>query len=245
MKMRYSIEKSTLGLAVLLSLALSAPTVWGQDDEHDDAVTAEEFQAEDYVEKAVTMLEEQMGASPDKRAPKALLKAAKCVALFPQINQAGLGIGGKYGRGLVSCRHEDGSFGVPLFTRLTSLTFGVQAGVQQVSLLMLIMSDNGLKTLLSGKPIVGAEAGVAAGPVGREAGVDLDVFLQSPIVSYSRSKGLFAGAVLEGAAITRVKRVNKELYGDFETTDELLLKRKDAPESVRAIQEALDKYAAS
>lgn len=110
---------------------------------------------------------------------------------------------------------------------------------------MLVMSDKGLNTLLSGKPIIGAEAGIAVGPVGREAGIDLDVYLQSPIVSYSRSKGLFAGAVLEGAAITRAKRVNKELYGDFETTEQLLFQRKEAPEKVRPIRDVLDKYVAS
>ena len=247
MKTMYLMKEWAVGVAALLGVVMSVSTTLAQDatEGDDDAITIEVFEPGNYVQKAVTMLEEQMGTSPDKRVPKKLLKAAKCVAIFPEINQVGLGIGGKFGRGMVCCRHEDGSFGVPLFTRLTSLTVGVQAGVQQVSLLMLIMSDNGLKTLLSGKPIVGAEAGIAAGPVGREAGIDLDVFLQSPIVTYSRSKGLFAGAVLEGAAITRVKQVNKELYGEFETTEALLFQRKEAPENVRAIRETLDKYAGS
>lgn len=242
-----SVKDRTVGLLAMLGVALVMPPVHAQSttEDEEEPVTMEQFEPGKHIDKAVAMLDTQMGESPDKRIPKKLLEAAKCVAIFPEISQVGLGVGGKYGRGMVSCRHVDGSFGVPLFTRLTSLTFGVQAGAQQVSLLMLIMSDKGLETLLSGKPIVSAEAGVAAGPVGREAGIDVDVFLQSPIVTYSRSKGLFAGAVLEGAAITRVKGVNKELYGDFETTGQLLLERKEAPESVRPIQQALDKYAAS
>ncbi len=245
--MKISMTQSTCALILASSLIVSAPVT--RADSHGEGepapVTAAEFEPGTYVQKAVTMLEGQMGEAADKRVPKKLLKAAKCVAIFPQIGQVGLGIGGKFGRGMVSCRGEDGSFGAPLFTRLSSLTFGAQIGAQQVSLLMLIMSDKGLDTLLNGKPIVGAEAGISAGPVGREAGVDLDVFLQSPIVSYSRSQGLFAGAVLEGAVIFRAKQVNKELYGDFETTDELLFKRQEVPERVRALGEALDKYTES
>ncbi|MDH3280403.1 MAG: lipid-binding SYLF domain-containing protein [Gammaproteobacteria bacterium] len=247
MNRKYSIKDWALGFLGLLGLALATPSAVAQNaaEGEDDAVTLEEFDPGTLVQQGVAMLEAQMGSSPDKRVPQKLLQTAKCVAIFPEITQVGLGVGGKYGRGMVSCRRQDGSYGVPLFARLTSLTIGLQAGVQQVSLLMLIMSDKGLETLLTGKPMVGAQAGVAAGPVGREAGVDLDIFLQSPIVTYSRSKGLFAGAVLEGAAITRARRVNKELYGDFETTGELLFNRKEAPEGVRAIQQALDKYAAS
>ncbi len=245
--MNVSLTHAKIKLLLLLSLAIFAPAIWA--DSHDEVerepVTAAEFEPGTYVQKAVAMLEEQMGGSPDKRVPKKLLEAAKCVAIFPQVAQAGLAIGGKFGRGMVSCRHEDGSFGVPLFTRLSSITFGLQAGVQQVSLLMLIMSDEGLGTLLSGKPIVGAEAGIAAGPVGREAGVDLDVFLQSPIVTYSRSQGLFAGALLQGAAITRAKKVNQELYGDFETTEELLFQRKEGPQNVSPLRVTLDKYTKS
>ncbi len=230
-----------------LGLLLYVPVALGQSGEDDEGapVSMEDFEPGSYVQKAAAMLEQQMSESPDKRVPQKLLRAAKCVAVFPQVGQAGLVIGGKYGRGMVSCRQQDGSFGPPLFTRMTSLTIGAQVGIQQVSLLMLVMSDKGLNTLLSGKPIIGAEAGIAVGPVGREAGIDLDVFLQSPIVSYSRSKGLFAGAVLEGAAITRAKRVNKELYGDFETTEQLLFQRKEAPEKVRPIRDVLDKYVAS
>ncbi len=244
--MTISITQWTLSLVACFSFGLPL-LAWADNHEEGTGqpVSAEEFEPGNYVEKAITMLDEQMGSSADKRIPKKLIESAKCVAVFPQIGQADLGIGGKFGRGMVSCRHEDGSFGVPLFTRLTSLTFGAQIGAQKVSLLMLIMSDKGLNTLLSGKPIVGAEAGIAAGPVGREASANLDVFLQSPMVSYSRSEGLFAGAILEGAAITRAKRVNKELYGDFETTEELLFQRKEGPESIRAIRETLDKYAAS
>jgi lipid-binding SYLF domain-containing protein len=232
---------------ILLAGLCTAPAA--SADSHGEGerapVTAAEFEPETYVQKAVTMLKEQMDESPDKRVPKRLLEAARCVAIFPQVGQAGLGIGGKFGRGMVSCRHEDGSFGAPLFARLASLTFGAQVGVQQVSLLMLIMSDEGLDTLLNGKPIVGAEAGIAAGPVGREAGADLDIFLQSPIVTYSRSQGLFAGALLEGASINRAKQVNKELYGDFETTEQLLFQRKEVPDGVSTLGQTLDKYASS
>ncbi|MDH3692007.1 MAG: lipid-binding SYLF domain-containing protein [Gammaproteobacteria bacterium] len=231
-------------LALILSLFLT-PFASADTAEGEESVGADVFEPGKWTEKAVTMLDEQMNQSPDKRIPKGLLQKAKCVALFPEVLQGGLGIGGKFGRGLVSCRHENGDWGVPVFTRLTSLTFGAQIGAQSVDVLMLIMNDKGLTTLLGGKPIVGAEAGIAAGPVGREGSANLDVFLQTPIVSYSRSKGLFAGAILEGAAITRAKKTNHDLYGDYENTEELLFKRTEAPESVQMIRDALAKYSQS
>ena len=164
----------------------------------------------------------------------------------PEVGQVGVVVGGKFGRGIVSCRQESGKWGVPVFLRLTSLSFGAQAGMQAADIMMLVMQDDGLDTLFAGKPILGGEAGVAAGPVGRSASANIDLALQTPIVTYTRAKGLFAGAVWDGAVITSAKKVNRGLYGDdYQTAKELLFSDVEVPEQVRGLRDALDKYAPS
>ncbi|NND00461.1 MAG: lipid-binding SYLF domain-containing protein, partial [Gammaproteobacteria bacterium] len=154
------------GLSVLSILAL-APVFAETNDEREKAI--EVFDPAAHVAKAVQMLQDRVEKDADKRIPEKLLQSASCVVIFPEVVQAGLGIGGKFGRGIASCRQDDNSWGVPVFLRLTSLTFGLQTGAQSVDLMMLVMQEDGLNTLFAGKPIVGGEAGVAAGPVGRSA----------------------------------------------------------------------------
>ena len=145
------------------------PTMEAVEDDEDEPVSADAFEPGLWVDKAVVMLEEQMTKSPDKRIPQALLGNAKCVVLFPEVVQAGFVVGGKYGRGMVSCRDAvTGDWGTPVFLRLTSLNWGIQIGAQSADVIMLIMNDKGLDRLFGGKPLVGAGAGVAAGPVGRD-----------------------------------------------------------------------------
>jgi lipid-binding SYLF domain-containing protein len=190
------------------------------------------------------MLQAQLGRSPDKRIPAALLAKAKCVALFPDVIQGGFIYGGKFGNGVVSCRHEaTNEWGAPVFVAMGGASIGAQVGLKKADIILLAMTNKGLNQLLSGKPIVGGEASLAAGPVGRDATVNMDVLLRTPLIGYSRSQGLFAGFNLEGVAIRSSKKINKELYGEYQDIRELLMQRLVSPASVSKIREALRLYA--
>jgi len=222
------------------------PPVEAVEPYDEELVSADAFEPGLWVDKAVAMLEEQMTKSPDKRIPQALVDNAKCVVLFPEVVQAGFGVGGKYGRGMVSCRNaETGDWGTPVFLRLTSLNWGIQIGAQSADVIMLIMNDKGLDKLFGGKPLVGAGAGVAAGPVGRDTTANIDVLLQTPIVTYTRSKGLYIGAILEGAAITPAKTANRDIYGpDYPDARSLLNMKVEVPDNIAKLQRALAEAAA-
>ena len=242
--MRISTYLPVFGLTGVLLLGAPLVSV-AQTDDEEAPPTVEEYDPVESINKASAMLDEQMGKSPDKRVPKALLDNARCVVLFPGVAHGGLGIGGKLGRGMVSCRNlQTGNWGPPVFLRLTGLNYGLQVGFQSADVMMLIMSDKGLETLFSGKPLVGAGAGIAAGPVGRDATANIDVLLQTPVVTYTRSKGLYVGAVIEGAAITTAKTVNRELYGsDYPDARSLLYMDVAVPDSIQGLQASLEKYA--
>lgn len=242
--------KHVLALTVAGMILTTGPLAIADEPEQDEdeiGVQKTPFDPEKWTEKAITVLDEQIEKSPDKRIPKALLGKAKCVVLFPRVVQGGIGIGGKLGRGMVSCRNpEDGNWGTPVFLNLTALNWGLQLGAQSVDLIMLIMNDKGLETLFSGKPIVGVGAGIAAGPVGREVKADIDVLLQTPILTYARSKGLYAGAVIEGATILPAKDVNTSLYGEGYGDARSLLKAEvEVPEPIAKLQAALARFAPS
>ncbi len=214
------------------------------ESEGGEQAAAEARKPADIVDKATAMLQAQLGRSPDKRIPSALLAKAKCVALFPDVIQGGFIYGGKFGNGLVSCRHEaTNDWGVPVFVAMGGASIGVQAGFKKADIILLAMTNKGLNQLLSGKPIVGGEASVAAGPVGRDATVNMDVLLRTPLVGYSRSKGLFAGLNLEGVVIRSSKATNKQVYGEYKDIKELLMQRSESPASVSKIRDALRMYA--
>jgi lipid-binding SYLF domain-containing protein len=215
--------------------------------DEDEVVSADVFEPGKWIDKAVLMLEEQMTKSPDKRIPQTLLDNAQCVVLFPEIVQAGFAVGGKFGRGMVSCRNinTDG-WGTPVFLRLTSVNWGAQIGAQSADVIMLIMNDDGLDTLFAGKPLLGAGAGIAAGPVGRDTTANIDVMLKTPIVTYTRSKGLYIGAILEGVAITPAKTVNRSLYGQaYPDARSLLHIDINVPDNIAKLQTVLAAYSAA
>ncbi|HMY75991.1 MAG TPA: lipid-binding SYLF domain-containing protein, partial [Blastocatellia bacterium] len=148
--------------------------------------------------KAATVFKEIMDA-PDKAVPQGVLDKAVCIAVFPGVLKAGvLGLGGRGGRGVASCRAK-GGWSAPAFFDLKGGSLGPQIGVQSTDFVFLFMNDKGLNSLLKSKFEVGGDASVAAGPVGRQAGASTDLKLNAEILSYSRSKGLFAGLELKGA----------------------------------------------
>ena len=191
--------------------------------------------------KAAKVFREVMNA-PDKGIPKDLFDKAECVAVFPSVLKAGFVLGGQGGRGVASCRTHDG-WSAPLFLNLAGGSAGLQIGAQSTDFVLLFMNENGLKSLLSDKFELGADASVAAGPVGRQAGASTDLKLDSQILSYSRSRGLFAGLELKGVVITKDKDHNRDVYGDEISSNQILRGNKvDIPDSVRAFPTALGQH---
>jgi SH3 domain-containing YSC84-like protein 1 len=172
---------------------------------------ADQSKAADRAQAAAEVLNEIQGA-PDKGIPQEVLGSAECVAVVPSMLKGGFIVGGKYGRGLASCRTPKG-WSAPAFFVLTGGSIGFQIGGQAVDLVMLIMNKDGMKHLLSSQFALGADASVAAGPVGRHAEGNTDWKLKSEVLTYSRARGLFAGVSLNGAVIKQDKDSTREFYG--------------------------------
>jgi lipid-binding SYLF domain-containing protein len=172
---------------------------------------ADETKAADRAQAAAQVLNEIQGA-PDKGIPQEVLGSAECVAVVPSMLKGGFIVGGKYGRGLASCRTSKG-WSAPAFFVVTGGSFGFQIGGQAVDLVMLIMNKDGMKHLLSSEFALGADASVAAGPVGRHAEGNTDWKMRSEVLTYSRARGLFAGISLNGAVVKQDKDSTREFYG--------------------------------
>ncbi len=156
---------------------------------------------------------QQIMATPDKAVPDDLLRSAKCIGIIPGEKKFALGVGGSYGKGLVTCRTANG-WSAPLFISLGGGSYGFQIGGQSTDIVMIFRNRNGVESLLSDKFKVGADATAAAGPVGRHAAADTDVKLNAEILTYSRSKGAFAGISLNGAVVQPDESGNTALYGE-------------------------------
>jgi lipid-binding SYLF domain-containing protein len=192
-------------------------------------------------EKAARVFREIMN-TPDKGIPKQLLDGAECVVVFPSVLKAGFIVGGRGGRGVASCRTARG-WSAPAFFNLGGGSFGLQIGAQSTDFVMLFMNKEGLNSLLSDQFTLGADASVAAGPVGRQAGASTDLKLNAQILSYSRSKGLFAGLELKGVVIKPDKDEMQDVYGEGMTAKEVLKENKvTAPPAVRAFPLMLGRY---
>jgi lipid-binding SYLF domain-containing protein len=180
--------------------------------------------------------------TPDKGIPKDLLEKAECVAVFPSVIKAGFIVGGRGGRGVASCRTVSG-WSAPAFFNLGGASFGLQIGAQSTDFVMLFMTTKSMDSLLSNEFTLGADASVAAGPVGREAGAATDLKLNAQILSYSRSKGLFAGLELKGVVIKPDTDDMRDVYGAGVTAKEVLRDdRIPVPVAARAFPTTLDSY---
>ncbi len=189
-------------------------------------------------EKAAKVFREIMD-TPDKGIPQELLEKAECVAVFPSVLKAGFIIGGRGGRGVASCRMATG-WSAPAYFNLGGGSVGLQIGASSTDFVMLFMNKEGMNSLLSDEFTLGADASVAAGPVGRQAGASTDLKLNAQILSYSRSKGLFAGLELKGVVIKPDKDDMRDVYGEGVTAKQVLAENKvNAPVSVRAFPIAL------
>lgn len=164
------------------------------------------------LENATRVLDEIM-RSPDRAVPRRLLEDAYAIAVIPDVVKAGLLIGGRRGRGVVSVRTPEGTWSHPAFITLTGGSIGFQAGVQSTDVILVFRSARGVESIVNGKFTLGADAAVAAGPVGRNAQASTDSDLRAEIYAYSRSRGLFAGVSLDGAVLSIDHRANQGSYG--------------------------------
>jgi len=175
----------------------------------------------DRARNAAAVLSEIMQI-PETGIPNELMSRAEAVAVIPHVVKGAFGIGGEYGQGLASHRLDNGRWSPPSFIKIGGGSFGLQLGVEATDLVLIFTSRDGFKGLLDGKVKLGADAAVAAGPVGRNAEVSSDVLLRSPVFAYSRSKGLFAGISLEGSVVTINDSANHNVYGKEISAEDIL-----------------------
>jgi lipid-binding SYLF domain-containing protein len=195
-------------LVIVLTLVLSqiatvAPTA-AQDTEKEG----------NRLQEAATVLREIFGM-PDS-IPQDLLDKAECVIIYPSVKKVAFGVGGSYGRGVISCRSGasfNGPWSSPAMFALEGASIGFQVGAQETDFVMLVMNDRGASSVLGSKVKLGADASAAAGPKGRNAGAATDIVMRAEILTYSRARGLFAGVSLEGSTLRSDDGANEKLYG--------------------------------
>jgi lipid-binding SYLF domain-containing protein len=194
----------------------------------------------DRMQKSVEVLQSIM-STPDKGIPEDVLNGAKCIVVVPNLIKGGFIIGGKHGRGVASCRTPDG-WSAPAFVSVGGGSWGLQIGVEGVDLVMLVMNDRGLQHLLSSKFELTGEGSVAAGPVGRQTSAGTDILLNTEVLTYARSKGVFAGLTLEGAVVEQDNSSTRAIYGHNMRFRSILSGRVPTPASgdafLRAVSEA-------
>ena len=200
-----------------------------------------ETAAERLAQSAV-VLKEVMDA-PDKGIPTDLLAKAKCVVVVPGLKKAGLVVGGKYGRGFLVCRAGGGTaWGAPAALRIEGGSFGFQIGASETDVIMLLMDQRSVNGIMNSKFTLGGDADVAAGPVGRSAAAQTDATMNAKILSYSRSRGVFAGIALTGATLRQDLDENNEMYGKRLTTKDIVEGTITPPESASELRGLLATY---
>jgi lipid-binding SYLF domain-containing protein len=201
-----------------------------------------ESSAADRLDASADVLADMMHAA-DKGIPQDLMNRVQCVVVVPNMKKAGFIFGAKYGRGYAVCRRRGGSgWSAPAGMRIEGGSFGLQIGGSESDVVVLVNADSGLKHLLEDKFTLGADATVAAGPVGRDASAQTDAQLHAEMLSYSRSRGAFAGLALEGATLRPDKDANKELYGREIANREILTGAAvKAPPAAAKLERALNR----
>jgi SH3 domain-containing YSC84-like protein 1 len=220
------------GIAVFIAFMLSPLAVHGTENKWTRL-----------VEESGRVLE-QIQQMPDQNIPDNLLRDSSAIAIFPSTISAGLGIGGKYGQGIIMVKGEKNrEWSPPAIFTIAGGSWGLQIGGQATDFVLLIMNRRSVDGILDGKMKLGADVSIAGGPVGRAAEASTDIQLKGGILSYSRSRGLFAGLKLEGAVIAQHWDGNKELYGKSLSAREILLEKKAGmPSSAKELLKILNKY---
>jgi lipid-binding SYLF domain-containing protein len=193
------------------------------------------------LQSGATVIKEIMSA-PDSGVPEEIIDSAKCIAVIPNMLKAAFGVGGAYGKGVASCRTAKG-WSAPAFFSLRGGSFGFQIGGEAADIVMLIMNDEGMNNLLQSKFKLGADASVAAGPVGRHADASTDWKLRAQVLTYSRARGVFAGISLNGAILTEHKDDTRDFYGRMVPFRTILQGNIGSPKEAEVWHDTLGKYA--
>jgi lipid-binding SYLF domain-containing protein len=209
------------------------------------AIQAQQMETE--IVHAATSIVRELTSTPDRGIPRRMLQQAHAIAVFPHVIKAGFIVGGRHGRGIIVVRREDGTWSNPLPASITGGSVGFQAGAQSIDLILVFRTNRGLDRILQGRGRLnlGADVSVAAGPVGREAGSATDATLSAEIFTYSRTRGLFAGASLSGAVIKPDLTALEAYYASDELTPREVITRTDIPvrESTAALHAVLTEVA--
>jgi lipid-binding SYLF domain-containing protein len=188
---------------------------------------------------------QEIMATPDKSIPQSLLDKAQCVVVVPGLKKGAFIVGGEYGKGFFSCRNANGQgWTAPGAVTVAGGSFGFQIGGEETDVVMLIMNKRGEDRLLSSQFTIGADASAAAGPVGRSTSANTDAYMTAEILSWSRSRGVFAGVSLQGATVKENMGDNRALYGKTVTNREVIQGGATAPTSARGFVNMLEKYSA-
>lgn len=217
-------------LVVLLVLASTA--VWAQPGVHG---------AEGARVQSATLILEQIMEAPDRAIPDSILEGAKCIAIVPSMLKAGFIIGANYGKGVATCRTEKG-WSSPTFFRMEGGSFGFQAGGEASDLVLIVRTDEGMQYMLQSKFKLGADASAAAGPVGRDTQAMTDLTMRAEVLTYSRSRGLFAGVAVNGAVVKQDEGATEAYYGKNWTFYSLLHGEVPPPEYAQPFLNTVEKY---
>ena len=219
-------------LATSTILLCSVSALYGQSD------TVKRLDA------AATVFSEVMG-TPDKAIPQQLLDKAACVVVIPGMKGGAFIVGAKYGKGFLSCRQKSGTgWAAPGSVRIEGGSFGLQIGGSETDVIMLVMNESGVQHLLASKFTLGGDASVAAGPVGRSATAQTDAYMNAEILSWSRSRGVFAGIALNGATLRQDLDDNRELYGKSLENKDIVNSAVTPPKAAEPFLSLLNKYSA-
>lgn len=220
--------KKIMSLALMSLIGLAGTFAWAGSAREDTV---------DRLQKSVDVLHAVL-ATPDKGIPEEVLTGAKCILVVPDLIKGGFIIGGKHGRGVASCRTSEG-WSAPAFVSVGGGSWGLQIGIEGVDLVVLVMNDRGLQHLLSSKFELSGEGSVAAGPVGRHASAGTDWKMNTEVLTYSRSKGVFAGLTLEGAVVEQDNDSTRAIYGKNVTFRRILSGKVSTPGSADAFLKAV------
>ena len=226
-------DKTMRLLTVTLAVAAVCAPLWAKVDK---AKTNER------LDDSASLFSEVMG-TPDKAIPQSLLDKAYCIVLVPGLKKGGFVFAGKYGRGFALCRHGNTSgWGAPAAIRIEGGSFGLQIGVSSSDVILLVMNERGMKRLTTSKFTIGGEATAAAGPVGRDATAQTDALLTAEILSWSRSRGLFAGISLDGSTLRNDIDENEAMYGQRWDNKQILTSGAKPPAGAAKLIAELNKY---
>jgi|ERR1035441_1014028 lipid-binding SYLF domain-containing protein len=220
--------KKIMSLVLMSLIGLVGTLAWAGSAREDTV---------DRLQSSVEVLHAIM-ATPDKGVPEEVLTGAKCIVVVPNLIKGGFIFGGKHGRGVASCRTSEG-WSAPAFISVGGGSWGLQIGIEDIDLVMLVMNDRGLQHLLSSKFALTGEGSVAAGPVGRHASAGTDWKMNTEMLTYSRSKGVFAGLTLEGAVVEQDNDSTNAIYGKHMSFRNILSGKASTPASADAFLKAV------